>query len=240
MSSNWPQADSNKSQVHFAANLNERSGRGSEYMNTNFQLLQQGREVQINDPDYDTGTGTNRLKFDDYYAGLKANEENTELKDGNIFIKGNFRSDMQTFILHCVLLLVAIICGSSVGVFYYYIQPTNQLLKASWRMLFLAICVCPLAVMEYQKGKERFIYSKEALFNREVLKKMLYASLGHVVWTVALVIAVNHTSMAQANLLISLHPITLLVARMNNRSGIIGTQKNWSYMCRNWSTPCVL
>jgi len=225
MSSNWPQADSNKSQVHFAANLNERSGRGSEYMNTNFQLLQQGREVQINDPDYDTGTGTNRLKFDDYYAGLKANEENTELKDGNIFIKGNFRSDMQTFILHCVLLLVAIICGSSVGVFYYYIQPTNQLLKASWRMLFLAICVCPLAVMEYQKGKERFIYSKEALFNREVLKKMLYASLGHVVWTVALVIAVNHTSMAQANLLISLHPITLLVARMNNRSGIIGTQK---------------
>jgi len=215
MSTSIPLIDLSKTaQVNFATNLINGSTRSSEYMNTNFHELKKGRELHIDDQDYDTSSGNVKLNLDDYYAGLRANEDQSEIKNGNIFIKTNFKENLKEFILHCALLIIALICGSSVGVFYFYIQPGNQLLKASWRMFFLALCICPFAFFEYLKRKERFVYSKEILWNKDIWKKLLFASFGHTIWTIALVIAVNHTSIAQANLLISIHPIMLVIFKL--------------------------
>jgi len=225
MSNEKPNIELAQSQVQFAANLVNGAPKRSDYMNTNFSVIKKVREMHLEDQDYDVHKRNTKLDLGDYYAGLRANDENIDHNEGNLFLKANYKSNILLFLSHCVLLLVALICGSSVGVFYYNIQPQSQLLKSSWRMLFLAICISPLTIMEYMKGKERFVYSKEVLWNADVLKKILFASIGHAIWTIALVIAVNHTSIAQASLLINIHPIMLMLFKFKSRSSFLHLEK---------------
>ena len=219
MSNNYSPSQADKSQSKFAANLNSDAHRRSEYIGTNFGALKEVRELHVNHQDYDATTVNQRINFDDYYAGLRAGDNAND--NSHDMVKGSFKDNMASYIFHFALLLVAVICGSSVSVFYFYIQPTSQLLKASWRLLFLAMCISPLAIFEYFKEKHRFLYSAEVLWNGQLLKKILIASIGHTIWTIALVIAVNHTSMAQATILIGLHPIMLMGWKVIQKSNVM-------------------
>lgn len=212
-------ANLSQSQTKYAANI-DLIRKSSDYIGTNFKL-KDVREVRNEDQDYDTNARKPHADLGDYYAGLRAKDDGDISSERNMFIKGPFKENIPIFLLHCLLLLIALVCGSSVGVFYFYIHPGSQLLKASWRLLFLVICISPLAIIEYFKEREKFLYSREVLWNGEILKKIFIASIGHTIWTIALVIAVNHTSMAQAYLLISLHPIVLMLFKMYNKSNIL-------------------
>jgi drug/metabolite transporter (DMT)-like permease len=115
------------------------------------------------------------------------------------------------------VLFISLIGGASVGPYYFYIQPDCQLLKASWRLIAFAFGLLPLLYNEYRENRDGFMYSKQNLVNRKSLEAVFWASLGYSAWTVGLVIALNHTSVAQASLFANLCPIIIILNKMCNK-----------------------
>jgi len=109
-----------------------------------------------------------------------------------------------------LILMISLIGGSFVGIFYFYVQIECQLLKSSWRLLGLMIAILPFVFYEYRKQKDSYQYSKENLLSFKSWKTMFIATTGHSIWTVATLISVNYTSVAQSYLFLNLHAIFIV------------------------------
>ena len=116
-----------------------------------------------------------------------------------------------------ILLAIMVICCSSVGPFFLFLN-CNRLLKGSWRLAITSILILPFVFYEYLKNPaERAKYTKKVLLHKKTLVKIFISSFANILWTSALIFAIQNTSMAHAVLLNNTHSLYIVLFRLINR-----------------------